>query len=332
MGYDDLDRALLDAWERAYQRFRNDPEQLERIVKRFSGPTYTRPLRSWALVLRANDKRIPDDNAQGVVQLDALRVRTWCAPVVIDYPGVPIDEAARLFGVNRTTVARWASPEKRTWWQAVKEQMAGLGDDARFGRPAVYRVTGRRLMLEHDLNRANPKRSVTRVWTPGYHGLDPGGEVWSGPWGQARRGLIQKVPADLTQQLVRVDRRLGGDGPDGSAGRVACRVMLWVCPAQSGGCGRRVYKLYLPMPAWTLVEAIGGGAGRRPMDAEDAAFVCQRCAGLVYESSERRSSPGKGPSGQRRRVDVFARFIRRVSGGALSASACRGSKPGSGSV
>ncbi len=341
MGYNDLDRALLDAWARAYGRYKENPKALEAALQKHAGPTYTRPLRSWSLVLRANDKRIPDDNAQGLVNLDAGRVRTWCAPVCIDYPGVSLDEAARLFGVNRTTVSRWASPpapedkqcnQPASWWQAVQAQMREAGDDPRFGRPSVYRVAGKRLMLEHEHNRANPKRSVTRVWTPGFTGLDPGGAVWSPAWGELRVGLVDRLEDGFVQRLYRVDRALGlaeGASAPGShqaesdkpaVQAPASRVFQWLCPEQAGGCGRAVYKLYLPMPNWTLIAATHGGAA--PVERDGPAFLCRRCAGLIYESAERSATPGRRVDGSARRVDAWDRFIRRLSGGALAGGDC----------
>jgi hypothetical protein len=327
MPNDDFDRALIDAWEQTRQRFKDDPDKLGRVLRRRAMSTYARPLRSWSLVLRAGDKRIPDDNTQGVVQLTADRVRAWCSPVVIDYPGVSLDEAARRFGVNRTTVSRWASPSGMSWAQAVKQQLAEAGDDARFGRPGVVRVVGKRLMLEHEHNRANPKRSATRVWTPTARGVDPGGAVWSPGWGELRVGLAGRVPAGFRQALERVDRRLGRDEDKASSrSGPATRVFQWVCPPDAGGCGGRVYKVYLPMPAWTLCRALGAVADDLPAcpaDGEPRAFLCHRCAGLIYESAERTASPGKCAHGRRRRINPMDRLVKRLSAGALSAADVR---------
>jgi len=316
MGYTELDRVLLSAWHRAQERLTQDPDALAAVFRRRQMSAYARPLRSWSLVLRANDKRIPDDNTQGAVALDAERVRAWCSPVKIPYPGVSLDDAACLFGVNRTTVARWANPidSQRTWWQEVQRQIREQGD--LWYPPSTYLVQGTHLMLEHFVNQANIKRSTTLVWTPGIYGLDGGGEVWSADWGELRVGLAERVPGDFLQQLQRVDRRLDGAGCSASpARRVRSRVFQWVCPEDDGGCGRLVYKLYLPMPTWTLMQALGGVT--TPIDLHGLAFRCLRCAGLLYESAERTSSPGRRRRGGRRRVDVWDRFIKRISGGVL---------------
>ncbi|MFK7790451.1 MAG: hypothetical protein AB8C95_13275 [Phycisphaeraceae bacterium] len=281
--------------------------------------TYTRPLRSWSLVLRANDKRIDDNNAMGLVRMDRAQIRALCSPVKIDSP-VSLGQAARLFGVNRTTVSRWADPidSELTWWQDVQRQMNEMRDMK--WPPSTYRVTGKRLMLEHFVNRANVKRSVTRVWTPRFYGLDPGGEVWSGDWGERRTGLADRVSTGFMQSLQRVDRRLGQFNP--SAKAPAARVFQWVCPAEAGGCGRLVYKLFLPMPYWTLVRIFGEISGVEQgvdpgAEASDGKFLCLRCAGLVYESAELGCEPGTRRNGARRRVDVLDRLVKRVNGGAL---------------
>lgn len=342
MGYTDFDRALLDAWYRARERCKDDPNQLKKVLERRGMSTYTRPLRSWSLVLRACDSRIEDDNTQGLVRIDGARIKELCSPVVIPYPGVSLDDAARLFGVNRTTVSRWANPppevqgkRKRqvSWYQDVQGQIEEMSDMKY--PPSTFQVKGDRLMLEHFVNRANVKRSVTRVWTPRGDGLDPGGAVWSADWGSLRAGLADKIDPSFVQQLQRVDRKLGsaervsGEAlargasggpykPNPGAKAPSARVWQWVCPAVDGGCGRLVYKLYLPMPYATLVKMFGG------CDSDESAvtsgsetpkaFLCLRCAGLVYESAERSASPGVRGDGRRRRVSDADRFVKRLSG------------------
>ncbi|MEO0474522.1 MAG: hypothetical protein AAF085_00945 [Planctomycetota bacterium] len=323
MPYTDFDRAIMDAWYCAHQHAKGDPEKLKAILRRREMSTYTRPLRSFSLVLRANDSRIDDNSAFGNVRMDRARVRQLCSPVEIPYPGETLDEAARLFGVNRTTVSRWADPEDSglTWWQDVQGQIEAMRD-LRWP-PSRYEVIGKRLMLEHYHNVANTKRSVTRVWTPSAHGLDPGGEVWSDElWAPTRAGLADQVDPAFVQQLQRVDRKLGaGQGAQVPSKGPRSRVWQWVCPEADGGCGRLVYKLYLPMPVWTLLRVFGEQDELEPEVSPGAvapkAFLCQRCAGLIYESAERGSSPGRRNNGKRRRVDDRDRLVKRMSGGVL---------------
>jgi len=321
MGYTEFDIALLNAWDREHAKCKDDPARLHEILRRRAMSTYTRPLRSWSLVLRACDTRIDDNNSMGLVRMDGARIRQLCSPVKIASP-VSFETAARLFGVNRTTVSRWADPADsgRSWYQEVQGQIEAMSDLK--WPPSTYRVTGKRLMLEYFLNRADRKRSKARVWTPGFYGLDPGGEVYAADWGSLRTGLAQKVDPSFEQQLQRVDRRLCDASRSGGTGkRIRSRVFQWICPAYDGGCGRLVYKLYLPMPYWTLVDVYAGKFAHDappPRDeAVPAAFLCLRCAGLVYESSECTASPGTRKDGSRRRVNAMDRAIKRMSGGVL---------------
>lgn len=330
MGYTDFERALLNAWHRVHKQCRDDPGKLAEILRRRGMATYTRPLRSWSLVLRACDSRIDDNNSMGLVRIDRAEIRRLCSPVKIDEP-VTFETAAQMFGVNRTTVSRWADPPDSGlgWYQNVQWQIEEASDMK--WPPSTYRVTGNRLMLDYFLNRADRKRSKARVWTPNYYGLDPGGEVWSGDWAQTRAGLADRVSKRFVQQLQRVDRRLGGLTSSVPTGmRVRSRVFQWVCPREDGGCGRLVYKLFLPMPWWTMTRVFGdlsgieGGvgsgceAGFDPgAEAPYARFLCLRCSGLVYESAERGSSSGVRKDGSRRRVNVRDRLVKRQSGGVL---------------
>lgn len=159
MGYSEFDRALLGAWHRVHRQLKDDPAKLDAILRRRGMTTYIKPLRSWSLVLRANDKRIEDNNSMGLVRMD-------------------------------------------------------------------------------------------------------------------------------------------------------------------GGCGRLVYKLFLPMPWWTMERVFGQEAGGEQVGDPGAQvpgtrFLCLRCAGLVYESAELGSTPGRRKDGSRRRVDVLDRLVKRHSGGVL---------------
>ena len=77
------------------------------------------------------------------------------------------------------------------------------------------------------------------------------------------------------------------------------------------------------MPVWTLSQRFAGLDEDAPYvggpDASRRVFLCLRCAGLLYESAERRSSPGVKMDGSRKRVDAMDRFVKRISGGVLHA-------------
>ena len=209
MGYTDFDIALLNAWDREHALAKQDPSRLKKALERRAMATYARPLRSWSLVLRANDSRIDDNSWFGNVRIDRAAIRQLCSNVKIEYPGVDLDTAARDFGVNRTTVSRWANPVDSglTWYQDVEGQIEAMSDMK--WPPYRYEVEGKRLMLEYVHNVANTNLSSASVWTDQYHGIDPSGEVWSADWGSLRVGLEEKVPPSFVQQLQRVDRKLG---------------------------------------------------------------------------------------------------------------------------
>lgn len=300
---DDLDRRLIEAWRRRKRTLADESRLVgmapagRSTARKTVGRTYVRPVRSWCLALRAGDRRI-DDLGDGVVQtagymevepgiecaVEAVRVNTevvgrLCGPVSIFWPGVSVDEAANRFGVNPTTVRRWA---KR-----------GL------------------VVMDRDVNRADGKRSTWRVWTR--QAVDPSGQVWAEPWwGGGVAHLAQSLPEvfshRFSQTLLRTHRCLGEKS----------MVWEWLC----AGCGQRVAKVYRPVPVLT----VGAWLGEQPVGNDDTEgagdlsegrneggkFLCRRCAGLIYESSERTSRPARG-----RVVNVWDRFVKRVSGGEL---------------
>lgn len=292
---DPLDTALLNATPKA----RGD---------RPLGPHLNQPLRSWSLALRAGDRRwapgIPHEELaerpEGervhdeplpatpngardaeVLCLSAQVVRDMCAPIRIESPGVPIAEAAERFGVSPLTIRRW-----------VKQDLFVV-DAIWRGRTSPY-------------PRKFPACHYTLVWTP--DGLDPAGEVWSPSWGARRRHMIDDLPEDFQQMLLRVQRPIGAQGAQ----------WQWVCPS----CEKMVFKVYLPMLPLDIRQHLHvppkpGGPPRGYYAPEKGAarFVCRKCAGLVYESAERTSKDGDGKA-----CDWFDRFIQRLTRGALRGS------------
>lgn len=206
------------------------------------------------------------------VHLTAGSVGQLCAPILIPWPGVPIDAAARTCGVNRTTIHRWAK-------------------------------AGRIVMdIYPKRNGTDLHRADKMVWTRTK--LDPGGVVWSPPWGMEMddaEEISRRFQSDWSQTLHRSHRCLGK--------KSIC--MFWRCPK----CEKWVYKLYLTLPLWTLPDAMGislsGSAGAFGGGGA-LRFACRGCAKLLYESTERTSRPAKG-----RTVDHWDRFIRRLTAGTL---------------
>lgn len=283
----------------------HEPALFAAYIKKVSNPsprtrsTYTRPLRSWALALRANDKRIDtycdpttvdyhewnEDSplcAIDEIVLSAAIIKRLCGPISIPYPGVSIDEAARILGVNRTTIFRRARSQHS---QLVIDYYC-----KRYGR---------------DLHRAEKL-----VWTRSP--INPNGDVWTVPWDEPRVGgreLHLNIASDWSQIIRRTHRPL--------ATRVYSRFLQ--CPQ----CGSWNYILFFPQPIWTVGDQVGTKQSPHPSPSATAdlrlpgergldGFVCRTCAKLIYESAERTSRPAPG-----RCVNVWDRYVKRATDGRL---------------
>lgn len=282
---DALDIALLNATPKA----RSD---------RPLGDHLSKPLRSWSLCLRAGDRRwlpgVPHEEMREpppvavpreaqdaeALALTAGEVRGMCAPIDIDRPGVPIAEAAERFGVAPLTIRRWI------------DRGLFVAEPIGVGTPSPYPTRF-------------PTTHYTLVWTPS--GLDPAGEVWSPSWGARRRHMIDDLTDDFQQNLWRVRRPIGAQGAQ----------WQWLCPA----CGAMVFKVYLPMLPLDVRQHLhvplkpgGPPRGYYTLTDDAARFVCRKCAGLVYESTELTSKDSAGKP-----CDWFDRFIQRMTRGALKA-------------
>lgn len=289
---------------KALREIQTNPKARQKQQRTATQTTYTRPVRSWCLVLRANDSRIdtycdtevvgnvdwgPDQALCALkdVVLTAESVRALCAPVHIPWPGVSIDRASRLFGVNRTTVHRWGRGKhvkKRSQAQespGFRESLGFVRSEGRVVIDSLCKGNGR------DLHRA-----TKRVWTR--QPVDPAGEVLSGPWGSAITDLTHRVEEGWMQNVRLTHRPLG-------------RRMVYVGLLQCPQCERWGYKLFWPQRIWTVAYAVG--AAREQQTQDSGGFMCRRCAKVIYESAERGSRPGPG-----RRVNVDGRFQRRALG------------------
>ncbi len=191
---DDIDRALQVAFSRVWPELQNNPDELARRFAAHAGSTYSRPLRTWSLVSRSHDTRLDarckccvteymmwDDEgpecAVEALEVTGQVVRELCKPVYIDWPGVSIDEAAARFGVNRTTIHRWAK-------------------------------AGRIVMdLYPRGSHRNTHRANKQIWTRSP--VDPAGDLLTGPWGTIQQGLVQRIPLDWTQVVERTHKCLG---------------------------------------------------------------------------------------------------------------------------
>ena len=296
---DQLDHALDEAWNRVRAELVRDPLKAARRFARALGPTYQRPLRSWALVLRAADKRLPVGDVVNYVEWDPQfgvqcaveqitfhgpTIRQLCAPIRIPWPGVSIDAAARCCGVNRSTIHNWVR-------------------------------AGRVVMDVYPHRGGMTRQAKKQIWTRAP--IEPGGDVYTASWGSIRPYAAEGVPDTFVQSIPKTHRVVNRNP-----------MCFFQCPR----CDKWMKKLYWPQPIWTIAMALASRPvpGRSVLESGSVSasmrspeddfnqftdgFVCRLCAGLIYESVERRSRPARGY-----RVDVWDRFITRISAGVLRA-------------
>ncbi|MBX2852488.1 MAG: helix-turn-helix domain-containing protein [Phycisphaeraceae bacterium] len=191
--------------------------------------------------------------------LTGERLRELCKPVRIDWPGLPVPEAAELLGRDQRTV-----------WSWVKK-----------GR----------------LERANPERATIgrkhRVWSGP---IDPQADDGRGPWevwGTLWQGLWERIPEDYFQRVQRTTR-VRTKREDGPGQPKHIRGWDWRCPGrllatgQYLKCGRVCKKLWMPLPAWTIGDYLKGRSGGAwdalpRYEAGRPRFACAKCWGMRFD-------------------------------------------------
>ncbi|MEM9021307.1 MAG: hypothetical protein AAGC44_12135 [Planctomycetota bacterium] len=193
---DALDLALMEAWERVGQRLLDRPWERVKRMERVRRAELRRPVRAWAVCVRASDHRIGDggysaDRPWGDfgcetswhlerkgrrhrVTLTGRRLAELIKPVRVVEP-VDVKEMARLLGRDVRTVVSW------------RERGVLAGEQTRL--------------------HAGQRRAKWMLRTVG--GLDPqadGGRGPSGWWGTTWEHHWERVPADLWVRLKRVPR------------------------------------------------------------------------------------------------------------------------------
>jgi hypothetical protein len=344
-----LDAALLDAWQNHIIARLTDPAGRAELARRLlthrtvSGPkglasshphsSAARPLRSFTLVLRANDRRLLDNNTAGAVPLDSDEIERLCAPIHLPPPGVPRNDAARLLGITP---------------QALSARV-------RAGHLVKHKPHPAELTISFTTSRPHcladaPKVPKIRRPHVFYHApspthlVHPVADVQSADWGILNQHLHQrpahlhlaanpKRPASLSsdatsggwsQTLHRIVRQLRPDNPTPQYERFE-----WLCP----DCDQFAQRLYWPFRPLTLPVYLGFDfqklAPELPPDAIKNlqmtidkqnqpltfGFTCRQCLkqqfggqGLTYESSEFTSRPRKGVQ-----KNTWHLFIQRIS-------------------
>src|SRR5258705_12787292 len=120
MGMNDVDRLILEAWEKLGPKIMADPEELARRLARRRRPVLTRPPRAWCLAVRASDRRItpahwiitpehamdlnhPDHPYEPIEHEVTIRphaLRRYCRPVRTDSWGEEVNDVCARLGVS----------------------------------------------------------------------------------------------------------------------------------------------------------------------------------------------------------------------------------------
>jgi DNA-binding NarL/FixJ family response regulator len=291
----DVDRLILEAWEKLGPKIMADPDELARRLARRRRPIMTRPVRAWCLALRASDRRItpydwiitpehamdldhPEhayEPIEHTVTIQPHGLRKFCRPVRTDSWGELVQDVARQLGCSNSTIlrARWAG-------LFTERFVKGLG------------------------GKHGPSIPLIHSWKT----LDPsGGRFFERPeqlWGSMWEWLPDMLPDDFEQTVVRTP--LFRRHPAGMRAAGADRLVrdpsnqytddyrlfgwLWLCPA----CKKTCRTIYCPLPPRTLFDYLGcdpavnrGRVGRAPTkflrhDAEAVippppAFACGEC-------------------------------------------------------
>ncbi len=266
---DEIDLALTEAWARVAPRVRADRVEAFRRSMRRARPVLTRPARAWCLCIRASDTRlarhayVPKGYAEHhephAIIVTSESIRELCKPVFIPWPGVDWEHAGQMLGRKYTGLSAWI---RRGALQVRRQHPQPAG---KMGKPVPF------------------------VWSNG--ALDPSANLGEPPeavWGTMWQHLWRRVPDGLEFELRRVplSQQYRRDPP----GRRRHRGWQFVCPGlrqsskaansqsskseevasgtieemesggcstESGACGRTADRLYLPLRAWTMLDALG---------------------------------------------------------------------------
>lgn len=243
---DTLDRLLFDAWHRISAEIRAQRIRALNRSRRRHRAVLRHPMRETCLVLRASDTRIHEASAYidppgaydarqpHTITIQGDLIRNLTKPVMIPWPGVDYETAARICGRDYMTIAGW-----------VNSGIFKVDRYPAFGFPP----DGKR-----------PLRPS--LWTPGP--IDPNAIECRPPhpvWGTLWQWMWQDFPEDFEMDVERVPLLVRHRG-------VKCfRGWYWLCPGRMNedgslkGCGRKCAYLYAPQSVWTIGQAINDVSG-----------------------------------------------------------------------
>jgi len=256
---DDLEQALIDAWERVRPQLLDDPDELHARLARRRLKVLRRPPRAWCLSVRAGDTRITAWDAELVPEsaMDA------------DDPDHPGERLTHDVTLDKRLMTRLAAPVR----------IAPGGEDAvvvagKLGvrPPTLYKAWAMakgkdRFMVRHEprwAGKTNVPILYSEHWFDPCSGLrEPSDPVWRAMW-RSCGGFAGRLPDGFRQVVTREPDYRAGRRANGFPG-ATFRRWRWVCP----GCGRRVLQLFCPVPVPNVI-GFYGLPGVRAVDEQGA--------------------------------------------------------------
>lgn len=335
----ELDAAIDTALARLLDRMRRDPEEAARRASRAAHSCHRRPVSPWRLAIRASDRRI--DHICHLSDPDKARLRCphgvlitcdaaieLCSPVRIDWPGVDWRIAADRLGLSRIALHHWIKsgvfqvsycyaraagrPGGKkvpfVWAPSPLDPMAVLGRAPHPAWGTLWQHMAEDVPVEHAWSLLREPHFVQRRGPYedflGWRWVCPG-RIWPIPDGVTP---VEPAPQEQIQPLHPIH---GGGTLFADLADVETPHMItihdqryWHVP-----CGRAVKIVYLPMPPWTVPDALGlwdllaEHGIPPPPDHRREPFACAHCWGL-------RTGSLLGSHG-------WNRFISYISGGLL---------------
>jgi len=290
---DQIDINLFNAWHRVSAAVRRDRvEQLKRASRQFR-VMVRKPLRAMCLCLRAADTRLspmnciveprpgdvlgPDTGTDNlidkrlphIITIPGTVIRELMKPIYIPWPGEDWKRVAARCGVSKDMIYNWLRAGTMQCQCRVPARTVGSR-----GKPVMMVYTPTPI----DPNSFDARPPNRGIW----------GEMWQNLW--------TKIPEEYSITAERFPRTRMLNG------REVFRGWTWVCPGRVGldgasvGCGRTCNRLFMPLPVWTVPQAVGD---RLEIDADEVSglagawspgftdpdqgkrsFACKRCWGV----------------------------------------------------
>jgi len=280
----DIDRLILEAWEKLGPKIMADPDELARRLARRRMAILTRPVRAWCLAVRASDTRITP----------AHWIITPEHALFLNHPDHPYTPIEHQVLIQTPQLRKFYTPVRLDGWgEEVPDLAKMLGCSASM----LYRARIRGFFRQRTIPLLGGKRGKPVPILHYDRSLFPGGtwffqaphSILGGAWSW----LPDLLPDDFEQSVIRtpIFRKPSGTGtlachphkntachpPQDHLYKDECPFIgwRWLCP----GCKKPVRKIYYPLPMRLLSGflnpdpsrsgTLAGGSGtlaRHPFD------------------------------------------------------------------